>query len=62
MDRRYAEMLSHAREEVLGIVAHDLRNPLGVAGAVLQIIGEPRLESSEREKLITSGTFAPSTR
>ena len=57
-DRRYAEMLSHAREEVLGIVAHDLRNPLGVAGAVLQIMAEPTLAESEREKLVTSGTRA----
>ena len=57
-DRRYAEMLSHAREEVLGIVAHDLRNPLGVAGAVLQVLAEPNLEVSERDKLITSGTRA----
>jgi signal transduction histidine kinase len=57
-DRRYAEMLSQAREEVLGIVAHDLRNPLGVAGAVLQVLAEPSLEKSERDKLITSGTRA----
>ena len=57
-DRRYAEMLSQAREEVLGIVAHDLRNPLGVAGAVLQVLAEPNLDESEREKLITSGTRA----
>ena len=57
-DRRYAEMLSQAREEVLGIVAHDLRNPLGVAGAVLQVLAEPNLDEPEREKLITSGTRA----
>lgn len=57
-DRRYAEMLSHAREEVLGIVAHDLRNPLGVAGAVLQLLSESRLSAQERDKLLTSGTRA----
>lgn len=58
LDRRYAEMLSHTREEVLGIVAHDLRNPLGVAGAVLQVLSVPHLDEKEREKLLTSGTRA----
>lgn len=57
-DRHYAEMLSHAREEVLGVVAHDLRNPLGVAAAVLQILSESHLSPEERDKLLTSGTRA----
>jgi signal transduction histidine kinase len=30
--RRGAEMLARARADVLGIVAHDLRNPLSVVG------------------------------
>jgi signal transduction histidine kinase len=54
--RRDAEMLSRAREEVLGVVAHDLRNPLGVAGAVLQMVGDPRLTDSERHDMLSSGT------
>ena len=57
-DRRYAEMLLHAREEVLGVVAHDLRNPLGVAGAAIQMLGEDRLGKTEREKLLISGNRA----
>jgi signal transduction histidine kinase len=57
-ERRFAELQSRTREEVLGIVAHDLRNPLGVAGAVLQVLGDETLAESEREKLLTSGTRA----
>jgi signal transduction histidine kinase len=56
--RRDAEMLSRAREEVLGVVAHDLRNPLGVAGAVLQMVGDERLSSDERREMLNSGTRA----
>jgi signal transduction histidine kinase len=54
--RHDAEMLSRAREEVLGVVAHDLRNPLGVAGAVLQMLSDPRLDATERERMLDSGT------
>jgi signal transduction histidine kinase len=53
--RRDAEMMSRAREEVLGVVAHDLRNPLGVAASVLQMLSEDGLGPAEREKLLSSG-------
>jgi K+-sensing histidine kinase KdpD len=53
--RRDAEMLSRAREEVLGVVAHDLRNPLSVTAAVLQMLGDDGLPSPDRERLIDSG-------
>jgi signal transduction histidine kinase len=56
--RRDAEMMARAREEVLGVVAHDLRNPLGVAGSVLQMLAEVELAPQAKEKLITSGTRA----
>ena len=54
--RRDAEMLSRAREEVLGVVAHDLRNPLSATSAVLQMLHEPGLSDTERERLFSSGT------
>jgi signal transduction histidine kinase len=53
--RRDAEMMSRAREEVLGVVAHDLRNPLGVAASVLQMLSEDGLGPAERERLLSSG-------
>jgi signal transduction histidine kinase len=53
--RRDAEMMSRAREEVLGVVAHDLRNPLGVAASVLQMLSEDALGRAERERLLSSG-------
>ncbi len=54
--RRDAELLSHAREEVLAVVAHDLRNPLSATSAVLQMLHEPGLTGDERERLLSSGT------
>jgi signal transduction histidine kinase len=53
--RRDAEMLSRAREEVLGIVAHDLRNPLSATGAVLQLLGDGEIPRGDRERLIGAG-------
>lgn len=38
--RREAEILARGREEVLGVVAHDLRNPLNLVGATLQFLEE----------------------
>lgn len=56
--RRDAETLARAREEVLGIVAHDLRNPLGVVGSSVQMLTEFDLARPEREKLLASGARA----
>ncbi|HEY9230312.1 MAG TPA: ATP-binding protein, partial [Gemmatimonadaceae bacterium] len=56
--RREAETLARTREEVLGVVAHDLRNPLGVAGGVLKMLEELELEPADREKLLATGTRA----
>ena len=53
--RRDAEMLSRAREEVLGVVAHDLRNPLSATGAVLQLLGDGKMPPEDRERLIGAG-------
>ena len=51
--RRTAEILSRAREDVLGVVAHDLRNPLNLVSMTTQLLMEPDL-SPERRK----STFA----
>jgi len=53
--RRDAEMLSRAREEVLGIVAHDLRNPLSATSAVLQLLGDGQVAPGDRERLVGAG-------
>jgi K+-sensing histidine kinase KdpD len=56
--RHVAESLARVREEVLGVVAHDLRNPLGVAGSVLQMLAELDLPTDQRETLLATGTRA----
>ncbi|MDB4874320.1 MAG: Circadian input kinase [Gemmatimonadetes bacterium] len=49
--RRQAELLAHARADVLGVVAHDLRNPLNLISATTQLLFEPRLPVADRAKL-----------
>ena len=49
--RRDAETMARAREEVLGVVAHDLRNPLGVVGSAIEMLRED-LAPAEREKFL----------
>ena len=50
--RRDAEMLAHAREDVLAAVAHDLRNPLSLIGSTAQLLLEARMPDTERSKLL----------
>ena len=52
--RLEAERMSQARAEVLGVVAHDLRNPLGVVSSAVQMIGEFDLAPADREKMLTA--------
>jgi signal transduction histidine kinase len=52
--RRNAETIAQAVEEVLGIVAHDLRTPLGVVGMAVQMLQEPDLTVAEREKFLSA--------
>ena len=52
--RRHAETMSRAREEVLGVVAHDLRNPLGVISGTIDLLGEYGLDPRQREKLLAA--------
>lgn len=49
--RREAELLARARADVLGIVAHDLRNPLSLIGASAQLLFEETLPEADRSKL-----------
>jgi signal transduction histidine kinase len=56
--RRDAELLAHAREEVLSVVAHDLRNPLNAMGMSSQLLLEqsPSPEQRRVVDVITRAT------
>jgi signal transduction histidine kinase len=56
--RLEAEMMSHAREEVLGVVAHDLRNPLGIIGGNIALVRELDLAPPARDKLLAAAERA----
>jgi signal transduction histidine kinase len=56
--RRDAELLAQAREEVLAVVAHDLRNPLNVIVGVTQILLKERLSTPRRKTLLGVTTRA----
>jgi signal transduction histidine kinase len=47
--RQTAEIVSRTREEVLGVVAHDLRNPLNLLSTTAQLLIEPDLPSERRQ-------------
>jgi K+-sensing histidine kinase KdpD len=49
--RRDAEITARAREQVLGIVAHDLRNPLHLVMATTEMLAEPGLSPERRQQL-----------
>jgi K+-sensing histidine kinase KdpD len=50
--RREAELTAKAREQVLGVVAHDLRNPLHLLMATTDLLGEPTLSPDRRRDLL----------
>lgn len=50
--RLEAERMAQARAEVLGVVAHDLRNPLSVVMSAVQMIGKFNLPPADREKML----------
>jgi K+-sensing histidine kinase KdpD len=56
--RLEAETMARARQDVLGVVAHDLRNPLGVVSSTVQMLAELDLPESERNKLLGAGKRA----
>ena len=49
--RREAELTARAREEVLGVVAHDLRNPIHLLGSTAELLSDPELDPRERRDL-----------
>jgi signal transduction histidine kinase len=50
--RHEAEILARAREDVLGVVAHDLRNPLHLIGMTVELVAEPEQPPERREQLL----------
>src|SRR5437868_6377121 len=51
--RRMAELLAHTREEVLGVVAHDLRNPLNLIITSTDLLLEENLDRNRRKELLS---------
>ena len=58
--RRDAELLASAREQVLGVVAHDLRNPLNLIAQTSHLLGEEELPPPTRKALFGVTTRAVS--
>jgi signal transduction histidine kinase len=50
--RKNAELVARAREEVLGVVAHDLRNPLSLIVTTTELLQEEDLEPSRRKQIL----------
>lgn len=50
--RRRAELLAHAREEVLGVVAHDLRNPLNLMLMTVELVMDEELPLQRRREML----------
>ena len=49
-----AERAAHAREEILAIVSHDLRNPLNAIGLAVQELGDPELGVEARASYLAA--------
>jgi signal transduction histidine kinase len=56
--RHDAELLAHAREEVLGVVAHDLRNPLNLIITSTHLLLEENLDQLRRKELLETALRA----
>ena len=50
--RRRAELIADARAEVLGIVAHDLRNPLSLIVTTTELLMEEDLAPAQRQQVL----------
>ena len=50
--RHVAELMAHTREELLGVVAHDLRNPLNLIITSTDLLLEENLDRSRRKELL----------
>ena len=56
--RKSAEMLAHAREDVLGVVAHDLRNPLNLILMTGELLMQEELTEERRNDMLAIGMRA----
>lgn len=56
--RRRAELLAQAREDVLGVVAHDLRNPLNLIQMTVELIRDEDLPVERRKEMLDIGLRA----
>jgi signal transduction histidine kinase len=56
--REAAELTARAREEVMAVVAHDLRNPLNLLGSSVQLLMELSLPVQRREAINAIATRA----
>ncbi|MGI8402940.1 MAG: sensor histidine kinase [Gemmatimonadaceae bacterium] len=56
--RASAEMLAHAREDVLGVVAHDLRNPLNLILMTGELLMQEELTEQRRNDMLAIGMRA----
>lgn len=50
--RKHAELVAATREEVLGVVAHDLRNPLSLIVTTTELLQEEDLEPARRNQIL----------
>ena len=51
--RRVAELMTQARQEVLAVVAHDLRNPLNIIVGSADLMLQEQLDSDRKKELLT---------
>jgi signal transduction histidine kinase len=56
--RRRAELLAQAREDVLGVVAHDLRNPLNLIQMTVELMIDEELPVERRKEMLAIGLRA----
>ena len=52
--RREAELIASARADILGVVAHDLRNPLNLIGMTAQFLSEVDPPLERRQQLLAT--------
>ncbi|HEY3113136.1 MAG TPA: GAF domain-containing sensor histidine kinase [Gemmatimonadaceae bacterium] len=50
--RRHAELVAQARADVLGVVAHDLRNPLSLIVTTTELLQEEDLAATQRRQVL----------
>jgi signal transduction histidine kinase len=56
--RKHAEVVAQAREDVLGVVAHDLRNPLNLIQMTVELIIDEELPVDRRKEMLGIGLRA----